>query len=117
MKTQQSSIRRLRTLTLSKEITVRSRIQSRFRWFRPPGNQEDPIRKTNLEKRQRTNFLKQLTMKIRIRLLRWLSLLQFPALPGDLTEKLSHFALFRRPPAFFFANTIYKTLKYKSLNS
>ena len=116
MKTQQSTFRRLRILTLSKEITARSRIQSRFRWFRPPGNQDTSLRKTTLEKRQRTNFLKRLTMKIRIRLLRWLSLLQFPALPGDRTEKLSHFALFRRPPALILINTIYKTLKYNYLN-
>lgn len=117
MKTQQSNYRRLRILTLSKEITARSRIQSRFRWFRPPGNQDTSLRKTTLEKRQRTNFLKRLTMKIRIRLLRWLSLLQFPALPGDRTEKLSHFALFRRPPALIHTNNIYKTLIYSYLNN
>ena len=116
MKTQQGIMRRLRILTLSKEIAAGSRIQSRFRWFRPPGNLGTSIKKTKLEKTQRTNFLKRLTMKIRIRLLRWLSLLQFPALPGDLTEKLSHFALFRRPPALILINTIYKTLKYNYLN-
>ena len=116
MKTLQNTNRRLRILTLSKEITARSRIQSRFRWFRPPGNQDTSLRKTTLEKRQRTNLLKRLTMKIRIRLLRWLSLLQFPALPGDRTEKLSHFALFRRPPALILSNDIFKTLIYKSLN-
>ena len=115
MKAQRRTNRRLSTLTLSKEITARSRIQSQFRWFRPPGNQVTSVKKTTLEKRQRTNFLKRLAMKIRIRLLRWLSLLQFPALPIDLTEKLSHFALFRRPPAIELINTIYKTLKYKQL--
>ena len=115
MKTQQSIKRGLRILTLSKEITARSRIQSRFRWFRPPGIPDNSVKKITLEKRQRTNFLKRLTMKIRIRLLRWLSLLQFPALPGGAAGKLSHFALFRRPPALVLTNTIYKTLKYNYL--
>jgi hypothetical protein len=116
MKTQQSIKRESRVSTFSMGMTVRTRVQSRFRWFRPPGNKETSVKKINLEKRQRTNFLKRFTMKIRIRLLRWLSLLQFPALPGYRTEKLSHFALFRRPPAQKHKNDNYKTLKYKLLN-
>lgn len=116
MKTQQSIHRRIRILTLLKEITASSRIQSRFRWFRPPGNQENMIKEQKPENRQRTKFIKRFTMKIRICLLRWLSLLQFPALPGGQAEMLFHYALFRRPPALNHRNNNYKTLKYNLLN-
>jgi len=40
--------------------------------------------------------LLKLTMKIRLQILRWISLMQFPALPGNQEQILSHFALFRR---------------------
>lgn len=116
MKTRQSIHRRIRILILLKEITASSRIQSRFRWFRPPGNQEITVKEQKPEYRQHMKFLKRLTMKIRIRLLRWLSLLQFPALPGGQADKLSHFALFRRPPAPKHRNNHYETLKYNLLN-
>lgn len=116
MKTKQSIIRGLRGLLYSIQMTALERIQSLFWWFRPPGNQAIQVIKTILKKRQLTNSLKQITMKMRIRLLRWLSLLQFPALPGGVADKLSHFTLFRLPPAFILTNTIYKTLKYKPLN-
>ena len=116
MKTQQSIKRESRVSTISMGITFKNRGQSRYRWFRPTGNKEISVKKINLEKRQRTNFLKRFTMKIRIRLLRWLSLLQFPALPGGQGDKLSHFALFRRPPAQKLKNDNYKTLIYNLLN-
>jgi hypothetical protein len=116
MKTQQSIHRRIRILILLNVITASSRIQSRFRWFRPRGNQEIKVKEQKPQYRQRTKFLKRLTMKIRIRLLRWLSLLQFPALPGRQADKLSHLALFRRPPVPKHRNNHDETLKYNLLN-
>jgi hypothetical protein len=35
-------------------------------------------------------------MELRLQILRWLSLLQFPAYPGGQAYKQSHHALFRR---------------------
>ena len=89
-------IRWLRLLLLSVGMSARSRMLSRYGWFWRPDDPDHYFNKTISKKRQPTNQLKRLTMKIRIRLLRWLSLLQFPAYPGSQAFKQSQYALFRR---------------------
>ncbi len=42
----------------------------------------------------------KLTMKIRLQILRWLSLMEFPAFAGCQVRKLSHYALFRQKQSF-----------------
>ena len=48
-----------------------------------------------MKTQKQTKELKQ-TTKIRLQILRWLSLMQFPAFPGSQAQRLSLFALFRR---------------------
>ena len=94
METQLKMIQGLRILFFSTEMDEKTWLECRTRWFRLSGQQKIIVKKAKLQRRQRTNCLKRLTMKIRIRLLRWLSLLQFPALPGDQSGRLTHPALF-----------------------
>jgi hypothetical protein len=103
----------LRMLLLSAGMTARSRMQSRFRWFRRSDKTDPYSKNTKLKNIQRNKEI-QPTMKIRLQILRWLSLLQFPALPGSRASKLSHFALFRRTYSSTAFKIIFlKTLKYK----
>jgi len=113
METHLRIIRWLRLLLLSTGLTARSRMLSRCRWVWRTDDPDHYFKKTVIRKRLQTNQLRRLTMKIRIRLLRWLSLLQFPAYPGDQACKLLQYALFRRTPALLHIDDIYKTLKYK----
>jgi hypothetical protein len=48
-----------------------------------------------MKTQQQNKGLKK-TMNIRLQILKWLSLLQFPACACDLAGWLSHFTLFRR---------------------
>ena len=84
-------LRWLSLLLLSAGIAARSRML-----FWRPDDTEQYFKKKKLKEIQRTNKLKRLTMKIRIRLLHWLSLLQLSACLGCQLGVLSHFALFRR---------------------
>ena len=106
-------IRWLRLLLLSAGLAARSRMLSRVQWFWRPDDPEPYFKKTTIKKRERTWQLKRLTMKIRLQILRWLSLLQFPACPGGQACKLSQYALFRRTPTLIHFDDNYKTLKYK----
>jgi hypothetical protein len=70
---------------------------------------ETQLKKKRGLKIEGINFIRRLTVKIQICLLRWLIHLQFTALPGVESDKLSHFALFRRPPTLLSTKHIYKT--------
>ena len=109
-------IRWLRLLLLSARMAARSRMLMRIRWFRRPNDSAHYLKKTRLKNRQRIKRLLQ-TMKIRLQILRWLSLLQFPACLGGQAGKLSQYALFRRIQTIQL-NMIFnsKILKYKLLN-
>ena len=89
-------------LLFSTKMSTISPEQSYLRLFRPRNKQDCLFKRTILERRQLTNLLKQIIMKIRICLLRWLSLLQFPACPIGQSGKLSHFVLLRRTPLRLF---------------
>ena len=89
-------IRWLSLLLLSAGMAARSRMIARYRWFRRPDDPDQYYNKIKLKNIQRINQLNRLTMKIRIRMLQWLSLLQLSASPGFQSRKLSHFAMFRR---------------------
>ena len=102
-------IRWLKLLLLSAGMAAKSRMLSRFRWFWRPDDPDHYFKKTTIKKRERTKLLKRLTMKIRLQILRWLSLLQFPACPGGQACKLSQYALFRRTPVLLYINEIDKT--------
>lgn len=103
----------LRILLLATGMTARSRMLSRFRRRWRPDDPGHYFKKTAYRKSLQTNQLKRLTMKIQIRRLRWLSLLQFPAYLGDQACKLSQYALFRQTPALLYINDIDKILKFK----
>jgi len=106
-------IRWLRLLLLSTGMTARSRLLSRFQLCWPSDEPDLYFKKTAFRKKLQTNQLKRLTVKIRIRLLRWLTLQQFPAYPGGQACSLLQYTLFRRIPALLPINDNYKTLKYK----
>ena len=89
-------LRWLSLLLLSAGIAARSQLVTRYRWFRRPHEPDLYYRKIKLKKIQASNQLKRLTMKIRIRLLRWLNLLQLSACLGGQMRELSHTAFFRR---------------------
>ena len=88
-------IRWLRLLLLSAGMAARSRMLSQCRWFWRPDDPDHYYKTTKLKIRNQNKQLKR-TMKIRLQILRWLSLLQFPALPFGQECKLSQYALFRR---------------------
>ena len=93
MESRTGLLRWLKSLLLSAGLTARSQMLLQFRWFRRYDLTDHENEKTkNL---QRDKRLKK-TMKIRLQILRWLSLMQFPAFSGIQVRKLSHFALFRR---------------------
>jgi hypothetical protein len=86
----------LSLLLLSAGIAARSQLaahRSCFRRADDPGLCFEKIKINNI---QGTRNLKRITMKIRIRLLHWLNLLQLSACAGWQSDRLSHFALFRR---------------------
>jgi len=109
-------IRWLRLLLLSAGIVTKSRMLMTIRWFSPPNDLDHYLEKTKLKNRQRIKRLLK-TMKIRLQILRWLSLTQFPACLGGQVVKLSQYALFRRTQTIQ-PNTIYysKILNDKLLN-
>jgi len=113
METHLRIIRWHRLLQFTTGMAARSPMLLRFRCFWCTDDQNHSFKKTKFKKSERTDQLKRLTMKIRIRLLRWLSLLQFPAYPGDQACKLTQYALFRRTPVLLPENNRYKTLKNK----
>ena len=88
-----------RLLRFSTGMMARSCMISRFRLYWQTDGPDQYFKKTVFRKMLQTNQLKRVTMKIRIQLLRWLTLLQFPAYPGGQAYRLSQYALFRRTPA------------------
>ena len=96
MKIRLRLLRWLSLLLLSAGIAAGSRMLSTYRWFRRQYYLDHYHKKPKLKSLLQTYQLKRLTMKIRIRLLRWLNLLQLSACPGCRSSGLSHFALFRR---------------------
>ena len=89
-------LRWLSLLLLSAGIAARSRMLLNQQRPRRPDDKELFYGKIKLKNIQATRQLKRLTMKIRIRLLQWLSLLQLSGCLGGQSRELSHFALFRR---------------------
>jgi hypothetical protein len=89
-------IRWLSLLLLSAGMAARAHLLSRYRWFRRPEYPDHYFKKKKTKDIQRTNQLTRITMKIRIHLLQWLSLLQLPVCLGGQSRKPSHFALIRR---------------------
>jgi len=81
---------------LSAGIAAGSGIRATYRWFRRRCYHGYFYNKPKQNHILQTYQLKRLTMKIRIRLLRWLNLLQLSACLGCRLPELSHFALFRR---------------------
>ena len=89
-------IRWLSLLLLSAGIAAGSGMRATYRWFRRRCYHGFFYNKPKLNHILQTYQLKRLTMKIRIRLLRWLNLLQLSACLGCRSPELAHFALFRR---------------------
>ncbi len=89
-------LRWLSLLLLSAGIAAGSGIRATYRWLRRRCYHGFFYNKPRLNHILQTYQLKRLTMKIRIRLLRWLNLLQLSACLGCRDPELSHFALFRR---------------------
>ena len=89
-------LRWLSLLLLSAGIAAGSGIRATYRWLRRRCYHGFFYNKPRLNHILQTYQLKRLTMKIRIRLLRWLNLLQLSACLGCRSPELSHFALFRR---------------------
>lgn len=87
---------------------------SHFALFRRTGDPDFHQHKILDKNRRRINRIQQI-MNIRFQILRWLSLLQFPAFSAGEAGELALFSLFRRTPALLLKNNTYKTLKYNSL--
>ena len=88
-------LRWLSLLLLSAGIAAGSGVRATYRWLRRRCYHGFFYNKPRLNHILQTYQLKRLTMKIRIRLLRWLNLLQLSACLGCRSPELSHFALFR----------------------
>jgi hypothetical protein len=86
----------LSLLLLSAGVAAGSRMRLSYRWLRRKYNLDHYYKKTKLKYILSSYQLKQLSMKIRIRLLRWINLLQLSACLGCRSPELAHFALFRR---------------------
>ncbi|MEI8049308.1 MAG: hypothetical protein WCI92_18145 [Bacteroidota bacterium] len=89
-------LRWLSLLLLSAGIAAGSRMRETYRWFRRRCFHGCFYNKPKLNHILQTYQLKRLSMKIRIRLLRWLNLLQLSACLGCRSPELAHFAIFRR---------------------
>ena len=89
-------LRWLSLLLLSAGMTARSRILSRYRWFRRKEYEDHHCKKKKIKNILQSNQIKQQKMKIRIRLLQWLSLLQLSACRLIRSRAPSQFVMFRR---------------------
>lgn len=104
-------------LLLTCVISVKLGMLSDLMLFRKADNLDHNLRKVKLKIWQHTNHLKRLILKIQIRLLRWLSTLQFPACPPGMVRKRLHYTFSLRTQTLRHKNDINKTFKINLLKN